>query len=75
MRIDHRRAHIFVPQQLLYGSYVITIFKKMGGKAMPESMTAAGLVNLRQLNRSSYGALHTLGRYVMAALLPASGIA
>ena len=37
MGVNHRRAHIFVPQQLLHGSNVVAVLKEMGGERVPES--------------------------------------
>jgi len=34
MRVDHRRADIVVPEQLLYGPDIVSIFKQMGGERM-----------------------------------------
>ena len=40
MGIDHRRRHIAVPQQLLHRADIRPPFQKMGGKRMPQRMTA-----------------------------------
>lgn len=43
MRIDHRRADVFVPEQLLNRPDVVAILKQMGGKGMPEGVTTGRL--------------------------------
>jgi hypothetical protein len=43
--IDHRRANVVVAEQLLYGADVVAILRKMGGKAVPQGMPAAVLMD------------------------------
>ena len=38
--VDHGGFDVFVPEEFLYGSYVITGFEKVGGEAMAEGMWA-----------------------------------
>jgi len=40
MSVDHGGFDVFVPEEFLYGSYVITGFEKVGGEAMAEGMWA-----------------------------------
>jgi hypothetical protein len=40
VRIDHRRAHIRVPEQLLHGANVVTVLEQMRRERMPERMAA-----------------------------------
>jgi hypothetical protein len=35
MGVEHRRAHITMPEQLLNGPNVITVFEQMGGERVP----------------------------------------
>ena len=46
MGVNHCRAHIVVPEQLLYGSNVITIFEQMSREVMTQGMTAGRLEDL-----------------------------
>ena len=34
VRIEHRRADIFMPEQFLYSTDIVAIFEQMRGKAM-----------------------------------------
>jgi len=38
MRVDHRRADIAVPQQLLYGPDIVSIFQQMRGERMAQGV-------------------------------------
>ena len=38
MRVNHRRGHILVAQQLLHGADVITPLQQMRGEAVPQGM-------------------------------------
>ena len=46
MRVNHRRAHILVAQQLLHCANVIAILEQMSRKAMPQRVTAGMLAQL-----------------------------
>ena len=37
MGVDHRRARVFVPEQFLYRSDIVTIFQQIGAKGKPFS--------------------------------------
>ena len=60
VRVDHRRRDVFVAEQFLHGSDIITGFQQVGGEAVTERMTTDGFVDLghfcRLLNRFSNGA-------------------
>jgi hypothetical protein len=45
MRIDHRRLHVTVTQQLLNGSNVVTTLQQVGGKRMPKGVTPGLLID------------------------------
>jgi hypothetical protein len=38
MRVNHRRADIAVPEQLLYGPDIVPVFKQMGRERMAQRM-------------------------------------
>lgn len=44
MRVDHRRAHVVVTQQLLHGADVVAVFQQVGGEAVPQGMRRDGFV-------------------------------
>ena len=43
MRVDHGGADIFMSQEFLHCTNIITILQEMRGKAVPERMTTAAL--------------------------------
>jgi hypothetical protein len=45
VRVDHRRAHLGMPEQFLDGPDVIPVLEQMRRKRMPERMTAGLLRN------------------------------
>jgi hypothetical protein len=49
-----------VPEQLLSGANVVTVFQQVRRKAMPERVTARRLGELRRVHRSLYGTLNDL---------------
>ena len=48
--VDHRRSYIFVSEELLHSTDVISIFKKMSGKRVTETYVLSGC-NLFQFKR------------------------
>ena len=67
MRINHRRSNIFVSEESLDGSDIVTAFQQMGGEAMPESMAAGCLGNTGGKNGFFYCVLKIFLRDVMTA--------
>ena len=59
MRIDHRRGHVFMSEQLLNSPDVIAAFEQMSRKAMPQSMRSDVFVNVSIFRGSSDGILQT----------------
>jgi len=45
MRINHRRLHIFVAQQCLYGPDLVALLEQMRRKAMPKGVCAMKLMD------------------------------
>ena len=43
MRVDHRRAHVLVAQQLLYRPNLILILQQVSGKGVAKRMAACRL--------------------------------
>jgi hypothetical protein len=43
VRVDHRRPHVAVAEQLLHSTYVVPIFDQVRGEAMAECVTGGGL--------------------------------
>ena len=41
MSVNHRRANVRMPEQLLYGSYVIAVLQEVGCERMPERVRAS----------------------------------
>ena len=52
MRVDHCRAHILVPEQLLNRANVVTIFQQMGRKGMAKSVASDVLGNASRSHRA-----------------------
>ena len=74
MGINHRCAHILVPQQLLDRSNIITILKQMSSEAVPECM-ARHVLNKPGLCHCLFYSLLDKGfMYMMTALLPCFAI-
>lgn len=67
MCIDHGSAHVFVAQQLLNSPDVIAVIEKMSCEAMPESMTASMLGNVREGDSSFDTSLQDLRREMVSA--------
>jgi hypothetical protein len=74
VRVDHGRAHIFVPQQFLDSSYVITGLQKMGCEAVPKGMRASGFGNVSRPNRLLYSTLQSRFVDMVSSDPPGSGI-
>jgi hypothetical protein len=45
MGVNLGRAHLLVPQQLLNGAHVATVFQHVGGKRVPQGMAVGALRN------------------------------
>ena len=45
--VDHRRAHVGVPQQLLHRANVVAVFHEMSREGMAQSVAAGGLGDAR----------------------------
>jgi hypothetical protein len=79
--VDHGRFYVFVAEQLLYGSDVITGFQQVGGKAIPqggfalaEGMWADRLGDACQAGRLLNRLLEAALMHVMATCNPAAGV-
>jgi len=56
MRVNHGSADVLVTQKFLYRTDIIAVRQQVGGKAVPQCMTADGLDNCAQF----YGLLNRL---------------
>jgi len=74
MCIDHRRAHIFVPKQLLNGPDVVSILEQVRCKTVPQRVTGASLRNTGFDNRLFDGSLDQALMKMMAPLISATGV-
>ena len=72
MCIDHCRAHILVPQQLLDGADVTAIFEQVRGEAVTQGVAADRLAEMAARRRMVNVALQVFLIQVMA---PQHGIA
>src|SRR6266550_5326304 len=52
--VDHRRAHVFVPEKFLHCANVVAVLQQMRGKTVTKRMTARRLTDAR----FSHGVLH-----------------
>ncbi len=59
VRVNLRRRHIFVAEQLLQRPNIITCLQKMRRERMPQRVATRPLVNLRQPHRHLHHPLHT----------------
>src|SRR4051794_22251695 len=74
VRVDHGLAPIFVPQQFLDRSNVITGLQKMGCEAVPKGMRATRFGDVSRLNRLLYGTLQSRFVEMVSSDHPGSGI-
>lgn len=58
--VDHRGPDIFVTQQLLDGTNVISVFQKVSCKAVPKRVTASILFHAGRAQACLHGALYVL---------------
>jgi hypothetical protein len=68
VRIDHRRTHIRMAEQLLHGEDVITRFQQVGGERMAQRVRRRRLSDRGVAQRLSHGALKRL----IAEMMPAN---
>ena len=68
MRVDHRRFDVAMPQQLLDGSNVRTVFEQVRGKRMAERMARGSFRQTSHHHSFSDGLLHEGFVKVMATL-------
>lgn len=73
MRVDHRRLHISVPEQLLHGSDVVAGHQQMGGERVAERMTCHSFGDPRSTGRFRHRSLNQRVVDVVTTLL--SGVA
>ncbi len=65
MGVDHSRTDILVAKEFLNGTYIISILKKMGSKAMAKGMRADGLIHTGSTRRLANCLLYIAGMSVM----------
>lgn len=56
--------YAFMPQQLLYGADIVTVFDKVGCKGMPQRMAACPFLDAASVHGLPHGVLHGFGRHV-----------
>src|SRR4030095_496017 len=69
VRIDHRRADVRMPEQLLHGPDVRAILEQVSREGMTQRVTRRSLANSGPQDRLLHGPLHRGLVKVMAALL------
>ena len=74
MRINLRGGHVFVPEELLHGPYVLPTLQKMSGKTMAKHMGGHMLGNVQFLRRRPDGALDGILMHVMTPFDPGARI-
>lgn len=74
MRVDHRGAHIPMPEQFLDRPDVIAVFQQMRGERMAEAMAACGFGDAGLEDRLFYRALQNGFVQVVPAPLPRSPV-
>src|SRR5690606_11620762 len=75
MRVDLRRRHVFVPEQLLDGSDIRTALQQVGGKAVPQRMRRDGFGEAACACSPAHRLLQHAGIQVVSFLLPVQRIA
>ena len=60
MGVNHGGTDVFVAQEFLYRADIIAIRQQVGGKAVPQRMTANGLDDCRQIYGFSNRLLNTI---------------
>ena len=69
VRVDHRGADVVVPQQLLHGPDVASVFQEVGGEGVPERVRRGAFAELRPTTGVEHGALqHGLVKMMATAL-------
>src|SRR5262249_320067 len=66
MRINHGRGNVAVPEQLLNGTNILSIFQQMSRETVPECMATGRFGHTRVVDRSLNRVLKILFRNVMA---------
>lgn len=74
MRVDHRRAHVGVTEQLLYGPDVVSVLQEVRRKAVPQGVNTRALGNTASLNRAVEGTLEGGGVHVISSRRSAARI-
>src|SRR5256885_11377505 len=68
MRINHRRAHILVPKQLLDSPYIIAVLEQMGGEGVAKGVAGSRLCHISFANRSFDSVLEVFFAHMVALL-------
>src|ERR1051326_2949528 len=74
VRVDHRRADIPMPEELLHRADVVAGFQQVGRERVPKGVAARPLGDPRPADGAGDGALHGTGVQVMTPELLACGI-
>ena len=64
--VDHGGADILVPEELLNGTYIVSVLEKMGSETMAKGMRADRLIHTGPTSRLSNGLLNIAGMNVMS---------
>ena len=74
MGVDHGGLDVLVPQKLLDGADVVTVFEEVGGKTVAEGVRGDGLVDMSEASGFFDRLLQSRFVHVVALLAPANGI-
>ncbi len=74
MGVDHGGTHVFVAEEFLNSSNIVTILQQMRGEAVAQGMTADPFGNPGFLSGSSDDSLQGGGIKMMAAFMFTAGI-
>ena len=67
VRVDHRSAYVFVPQEFLHRPNIVTILQQVRSKAVPERMATAALIE----TSLAYREFHRLLEYCFGKMMSA----
>ena len=74
MGVNHRGSHVFVPEELLNGTNIISILQQMRSETVPKGMTARHLGQPGGSDRVADGILQVALGNVVAAFFAAARI-
>jgi hypothetical protein len=66
MRVNLRRGHLLVAEQILHCAQIVTVFQKMRGEGMTQGVARCILAEFDAHNSRLHGALPPTGSYMLA---------